>query len=31
MGLLWGVAFDVDVAPSIYLKCNQTGDLLGLL
>ena len=31
MGLLWGVEFDVDVAPSIYLNCNQTGVLLGLL
>ncbi|MQG18713.1 MAG: aspartate aminotransferase family protein [SAR202 cluster bacterium] len=31
MGLLWGVEFDIDVAPSIYLNCNETGVLLGLL
>ena len=31
MGLLWGVEFDFDVAPSIYLNCNEQGVLLGLL
>ena len=31
MGLLWGVEFDIDVAPSIYLNCNEMGVLLGLL